>query len=960
MDNKEKIFEKKVIKSASKAAGLKSTLSVGDKLYLTSFGKGNDAVLEQQIDTAADYAVSPISAEPSLTVTEAAEARVKFDSKRPNVKKTQLTADNPLHRTAGNPASTRRDILGLKDDLEQRFFGRTFDDTIHIQIIYNILDIEKILAVYATNISAALNHMTDEEPDKDFIGYMGTINTYDVFLNPSINPSLDTKKINNIDSNRALFESLLRNRRLGYFGFTYDPNLTADKKLPENEKDRKKIQKQIQKNEEEKKRIYHLLALAGQLRQWSFHGNSEGIRNPLWLYQLETSTDREFLLTLDHYFDDRFNDINKDFIKQNEVNLAKLEIVYGKKNFEKVAKRYYDFIVYKHYKNMGFSIKKLRETMFTFDGGEQITSPRMDSVRDKLYKLMDFCLYWFYMENPEKIDENVNILRAAVSEEEKEKFYTEEAGRLWEKFRRRFLDFCDHSRDKDFLKPKVNINQWESRVDVSKLSLQGDVSYFAKLLYAICFFLDGKEINDLLTTLINKFDNIRSFIATGKTLGLDVSFQSEYDFFNQDCARYVAELNLVKNIARMKKPDLSAKQTMYRDALHILGVSKDMTDEAFEEELNTMLDTDDGDTNFRNFICNNVIKSNRFIYVIKFCKAETVHKFAENTVLTEFVLRRMPETQINRYYQSCFGIKNPVDYSLDRKVEDLADMMKKMHFDAFKDVKQDTKSIKNKTETREERMRKERYKAMIGLYLSVVYQLVKNLVYVNSRYVMAFHALERDAELYGVALKSTISVKKAKETTFPDYTVLTRTLLKKGANSRSGHLCDNARITEGMNEKDKEKAKKKLEERQRRRELMTVNIQNATDHSIVNVNDPSMGVSLRTVSTYRNNIDHLTTVRSCTDFIGDIAKDDKDRVDSYFALYHYLTQRLLQSKDKRPAGAAEKVDDYYRLLDKHNSYVKDFVKALNSPFGYDYPRFKNLSIQQLFDRNELQPEPKED
>ena len=140
MDNKEKIQDKKMIKSASKAAGLKSTLSVGDKLYLTSFGKGNDAVLEQQIDTAADYAVSPISAEPSLTVTEAAEARVKFDSKRPNVKKTQLTADNPLHHSAGNPASTRRDILGLKDDLEQRFFGRTFDDTIHIQIIYNILD----------------------------------------------------------------------------------------------------------------------------------------------------------------------------------------------------------------------------------------------------------------------------------------------------------------------------------------------------------------------------------------------------------------------------------------------------------------------------------------------------------------------------------------------------------------------------------------------------------------------------------------------------------------------------------------------------------------------------------------------------------------------------------------------------------------------------------------------------
>lgn len=37
---------------------------------------------------------------------------------------------------------------------------------------------------------------------------------------------------------------------------------------------------------------------------------------------------------------------------------------------------------------------------------------------------------------------------------------------------------------------------------------------------------------------------------------------------------------------------------------------------------------------------------------------------------------------------------------------------------------------------------------------------------------------------------------------------------------------------------------------------------------------------------------------------------------------------------------------------KNHGYTKDFVKALNSPFGYNIPRFKNLSIEQLFDRNE--------
>ena len=149
---------------------------MGDKIYLTSFGKGNDAVLEQQIDTAANYAVSPVSPEPSLRVTKAVPARMTFESNRINVKQQQLFADNPLHHGKEKPSGTRRDILGLKDKLETKFFGKTFEDNIHIQMMYNILDIEKILAVYVTNISAAINHLMDEHSDAgqcDFIGNLG-------------------------------------------------------------------------------------------------------------------------------------------------------------------------------------------------------------------------------------------------------------------------------------------------------------------------------------------------------------------------------------------------------------------------------------------------------------------------------------------------------------------------------------------------------------------------------------------------------------------------------------------------------------------------------------------------------------------------------------------------------------------------------------------------------------------
>ena len=491
MDNKEKIT---VIKSASKAAGLKSTLTVGDKLYLTSFGKGNDAILEQQIDTASDYAVSAIAQEPSLHVTEAAPAKMKFDSKRPNVKREQLTADNPLYHGAENTAGTRRDLLGLKEVLEKKYFGRTFDDNIHIQIIYNILDIEKILAVYATNISAAISHLCDGESDatqRDLISYLGAQNTYAVFMEPSRNPSLKDNERNNIDQNRALFEKLLASGRLGYFGFDYKPPKKKD------EKDKKKS-KGI---DVQKKRLYHLLAMAGQFRQWSFHG----AKSELWLYQLDALFpkiddkyifDKEFLVTLDDYFNERIDEINDNFIDQNKVNLAILEEIYPEEDFAEVAKLYYNFIVVKNYKYMGFSIKKLREVMLTLDGSSVITDRNMDSVRSKLYKLMDFCVYYLYHKDAERAERNNSILRAAVTDDEKEQFYADEADWLWKQFRGRFVGFCDKITGWVQRRNTIDPHRWD---DVIRLDEYRETNTFRIL--PNCFMRCASSLTERKSTI---------------------------------------------------------------------------------------------------------------------------------------------------------------------------------------------------------------------------------------------------------------------------------------------------------------------------------------------------------------------------------------------------------------------------------------------------------------------------
>ena len=119
-------------KSAAKAAGLKSTLVLDNKLYTTSFGKGNEAVIEQEVNTA-DYTVANVNSTPSLEIRSASDCELSFSSHRQFVNKDELSAANPLYGGKDKPRKpVGKDMLGLKDKLEERYFGKSFNDNIHM------------------------------------------------------------------------------------------------------------------------------------------------------------------------------------------------------------------------------------------------------------------------------------------------------------------------------------------------------------------------------------------------------------------------------------------------------------------------------------------------------------------------------------------------------------------------------------------------------------------------------------------------------------------------------------------------------------------------------------------------------------------------------------------------------------------------------------------------------------
>lgn len=275
-----------VTKSMAKAAGVKSVFAVGNTVYMTSFGRGNDAVLEQKI---VDTSHEPLNIDdPAYQLNVVTMNGYSVTGHRGET--VSAVTDNPLRRFNGGKKdepeqSVPTDMLCLKPTLEKKFFGKEFNDNIHIQLIYNILDIEKILAVYSTNAIYALNNMSADEniENSDFFMKRTTDETFDDFEKKK--ESTNSREKADFDA----FEKFIGNYRLAYFADAFYVN--------------KKNPKGKAKNVlREDKELYSVLTLIGKLRHWCVH--SEEGRAEFWLYKLNELKD-DFKNVLDVVYNRR-------------------------------------------------------------------------------------------------------------------------------------------------------------------------------------------------------------------------------------------------------------------------------------------------------------------------------------------------------------------------------------------------------------------------------------------------------------------------------------------------------------------------------------------------------------------------------------------------------------------------------------------------------------------------------
>ncbi|MDR1383401.1 MAG: type VI-D CRISPR-associated RNA-guided ribonuclease Cas13d, partial [Planctomycetaceae bacterium] len=932
-------------KTNAKRLGIKSVLIHGEnRLAITTFGKGNAAEIALITDTKGDEIKDklPIQVGGGQVYTIAPDIDVKGRDYQDNL--LEVVLENPAERAG-------EDYLKLKSQLEIEFFGREFPkDNIRIQIIYNILDIQKILGLYINDIIYCVNNLQEdldkiEEKDRDIVG---------LAMN-------DNKKVN---------ERL--QRIIPYMGFFGEAFQVPPK--PKKDKNGKII-------EEETSEDVHnvsVLRVLGAMRQITAHFKNccvilsknselESTLNKKINEDLTGILKKEFKVDwsiVESNWKVRVEKINGDFMKNSAINLRILFDMLKPKNSEErlaIVKDYYDFSILKVGKNLGINMKKLRELIFK-DCFHEVRAKEHDSYRQKINRITDFFLFRQY-RNTATIDRWVKELRGTASNEVKEKLYvkfardaammlgsTSTSGKI-RKLIELLVGYFDN---KNRL---AEISPLDDKL-LANISLKGDYTTpLTKLIAFLCNFWEGKEINELLSAYIHKFENIQTFIDTLKELKEEVKFAEKYELFNEKNNEYAGqiadELRILASIGKMKPNLEGAKRQLYKAAIEILGVPDD-SDKLSNEwiEKNLLLSAEEKKNKarkdevnpFRNFIANNVIESRRFMYLVRYTKPMTARALMQNRNIVHYVLSRIGDiqdvhvhgSQIDKYYLNLPNA-NEKENDKNRKIDALADYLVKFSFDTIlknrKGIIENTKLLPAKKNVAIEHL-----KALTGLYLTVAFIAVKNLVKTNARYYIAFAAIDRDLHLFTEKLKDDPNF-KPEIGKYKNYLAITEHFLNED---------DNVKYVSDPNLSDAEnkKALFKFLDMRAAKWHFTKKWNDILRNNILEAKKIQETGGL--LAEVRNHAEHLNVIMNLEKYVGDFRKNNNKPMQSYFELYHYVLQRMMIEPEYLKAWNIGELAD---KVTKSNTPSHDWIKYAYVSLAYNLPRYKNLTIEALFDED---------
>ena len=1023
----ETINTKTKLKSRAKSMGLKSALLFNNKLVLTSFvgqkqvgGKVRSANIEKLTDFKGNEIPSLQEiVNQSLFLADVNESTIHLVRNKRVKNVENKGQDFAKEIDILNPANNKRvgqDYIGLKGEIEQKFFGRkTIEDNVLVQIGYNILDIKKIVSAYIGNVIQIFYNL-----NRNSVNNFVSSNTFSTSNNnnalvSNINNSTTT---NNVKINATNFSTTNTNANnsnnnvnkvkkqnfqdvigtLTYFKtlseqesfYAQNPqkdstfNALKDMLINTNAygiyfddvfkflKNNKNNANQNITKSAEFEHNFNVMRLLSFIRQTCLHGKMGKYSAEDAIFNAKnflnsTASNQPLLKILDEIYEKGVTKVNDTFAgknnngknKQNDKNVGVgnnlyiLNKIFRNWTIEKLVEEYYLFTIVKEQKNIGINLRHLREFIIE-DYYANLRSDKYDKCRSKLYKIIDFVLYQTVVDNIDILNEMQQCLRINENGQDgKDKIYKKYAEYFKYKANlEQVISVFDEEMQQDFKNGK-NIN---IKLNGNYVLTPNNTDYFVKIIYFLSKFLDGKEINELYCSLINKFDNIASLIETVSLCNTQIKFQPVYAIFD-NCQEISRQLRIAKSISRMKKQPTSFGKQIVADAYYILSlkyVDNNVIvnnqsgnvlnqDKDYANFLNNIVNKKSRSKNLTNFIKNNVLKNKHFFYLIKYTDPRTCGILTKNRQLVEFALRELNESQIRRYYKSLTGNDN--DFNAQTAMDLIIDKI--CNF-SLVDVQKNIKNLSEEEYKKPNNALKEQMCKIVTLYLTVIYLIVKNLTKVNTSFAIAFATFERDYHL----MFDNNSSNNARNNNKLNYLSLTKKFLDEDE-IVFNKILNLTRVNPSMTVEEKRKIRKQRKElvKQMHFDIHSYNyIKNNYDEIIkdkrtyLDGNNQSQTNSFEnSINLFRNKVAHLSISHDFT-----TSATNTNKITSYYSFYCYIMQKIVFETIKDNKKITNLQSKFLQEINKYGEYRMDAMKLLCMPFAYNLSRYKNLSTEALY------------
>ena len=598
-------------------------------------------------------------------------------------------------------------------------------------------------------------------------------------------------------------------------------------------------------------------------------------------------------------------DFSKSFAKSNYKYFCILKEISSEEN---ILEQFFRYTIFDAARNQKVSIDKIKKAITeTIDISSDVQPNSLSEYASKFRTIVMFLITKRLSENTEELNELIANIKICSSDEEKKEVYDSKAKEL-------IKDFDEFKDIRAVIKKYIGSIKPSKQFDFYPTDIPQFKNMLFDMIYVMSKFLTNKEARIMFQKIKNKYESIKSLLEMADSTNTPINQEllGRYEMLLEDGVDNI--LNQLIILQSIRTRDSSATDSFSQELQRIFAVFKNdgISYEEFEKDLT--LDENKRETKsdskkrsfklkpLKSYLRNDVYKSKQYQYISSFASTSICQKLMSNKNIIAFVLKSMiskdnkecipMQRYIAKTYHDFKGEninENSADYLLNEKqITLLIDSLYNLKLESL------IASIFGET--------KDNYRVLVKLYLNICYLFIKNIISMNSTYLIQLQDYE--------FLFRQINRENFSDISY-DLSVV-ENFIKNTTNKK----CRSYKQLQTLLEKDYVKDYVKSSEYQ--------TLQNR----------------------YRNMIVHTSILYDLENAGYDFS--NLDNITSFFAIYNTLVQTLFENEARAVWG-----DNYDRLftVDNEKNFSTKLCIAYNIPYAYNISRFNNNTIEKYASKN---------